>query len=420
VRIILVVAAMMLVPGELRLKPEATLQVTLFAQDHSGHAPAKPAPARPAPPKPPTAAELRPGGIDPIRCWWQSSAGAITVGETFNVVLTCAVIETPSMQVVPDESRLGVASIQMAPFEILGGSHPADAHREQRRFFQYHYQLRLISPDAIGRDVKVPALSIPYRVHSRVGAAAALEGRDLTYLMPALAIKVLSMVPAEAADIRDGSDASLGAVEALRFRANMFEILAIALGAIGVVMAVVALVPLARGTRAAGPAATNRLPDRAVAAGAARELAAVQAAVSGDSWTDATVERALSAVRVVAALAIRHPISEKPLAAGEPVPEGRFAVSHGRVKAMRAAVSSAVTATDVALTGSRLDDSVPMSHRHQLEGLQSGLAELTAASYKQSPSRDAAVLNEAVRHAAATAGELQRERNAWGTWWSQR
>jgi hypothetical protein len=390
------------------------------AQDHSGHAPARPAPARPAPPKPPTAAELKPGGIDPIRCWWQSSAGAITIGETFNVVLTCAVIETPSMQVVPDESRLGVASIQMAPFEILGGSHAADAHREQRRFFQYHYQLRLISPDAIGRDVRVPTLSIPYRVHSRVGAAAALEGRDLTYLMPALPIKVLSMVPVEAADIRDGSDASLGAVEALRFRANMFEILAVALGAIGVVMAVLALVPLARGGRVASPAALNRLPDRTLAAGAGRELAAVQTAVAGEGWTDVTVERALSAVRVVAALAIRHPLSEKPLADGEPVPESRLAVSHGRVKTVRASISSAVTASDVAIAGSRLADTVSMTHRHQLEGLQSALAELTAASYRQNPARDAATLNEAVRHAAATAGEIRRERNVWSTWWSQR
>ena len=187
--------------------------------------------------------------VDPIRCWWQSSTGAVTIGEAFNVVLTCAVIETASMRVVADESRLGVASIQMAPFEILGGSHPADAHRLQRRFFQYHYQLRLISADAIGHDVNVPALSIPYRVHSRVGAAAALEGRDLTYLMPALPIKVLSLVPAEAADIRDGSDASLGAVESLRFRGSMFQILAIALGGIAAVMAVMALVPLARGAK---------------------------------------------------------------------------------------------------------------------------------------------------------------------------
>ena len=361
-----------------------------------------------------------PGGVDPIRCWWQSSTGAVTIGEAFNVVLTCAVIETASMQVVADESRLGVASIQMAPFEILGGSHPADAHRLQRRFFQYHYQLRLISADAIGHDVNVPALSIPYRVHSRVGAAAALEGRDLSYLMPALPIKVLSLVPAEAADIRDGSDASLGAVESLRFRGSMFQILAIALGGIAAVMAVMALVPLARGAKKTGVIASDRLPDRAVASRAARELTEVQAMAAGDGWTEIAVARALAAVRLIAALAIRHPISEKVMKAGAPVPEGRLEVAHGRMRTMRAAVSSAVTATDVAMTGSQLADSASLTRRQQLEGLQAALADLTAALYRQAPVRDAATLNEAARHGVSAARELERERNWWRSWWSQR
>ncbi len=399
-------------------------------QDHAVHAPAKPVPARPAPPPPPTAAQLRPGGIDPIRCWWQSSAGAITIGESFEVVLTCAVIETVSMQVVADESRLGVASIQMAPFEILGGTHPADAHHLQRRFFQYHYQLRLISADAIGHDINVPALSIPYRVHSRVGAAAALEGRDLTYLLPALPIKVLSLVPADAADIRDGSDASLGAVESLRFRSSLFEMLALAFGVIGAVMAVLALLPLARRAGNSGTITSDRLPDRAVAAATADELHSAQALAAAEGWSDAAVARALAATRVVAALAIDHHISEKALKANVPVPEGRLAVSHGRLKARRAAVSSSATAADVALAASRLDDAVSLSHRHQLQGLQAALADLTAALYRQAPARDAAVLNEAARHVEEVAHDLQRERSAWrtlrqgliaqGTSWSQR
>ena len=83
-------------------------------------------------------------------------------------------------------------------------------------------------------------------------------------------------------------------------------------------------------------------------------------------------------------------------------------------------VSSAVTTTDVAVTGSRLDDAAPMTYRQQLEGLQAALAELTAALYRQAPAREAATLNEAVRHARSVAGEMQRERNAWRTWWSQR
>ena len=68
-------------------------------------------------------------GWEPIRCWRQSSAGAVALGETFTVVLTCAVYEADNTQAVPDETRLGVASIQLAPFEILGGSHPPDVHR---------------------------------------------------------------------------------------------------------------------------------------------------------------------------------------------------------------------------------------------------------------------------------------------------
>ena len=412
-KFILAVAATLLLAGELRLKAEATLQ------DHSAHAPAKPASARPAAPPAPTPEQLRPGGIDPIRCWWQSSAGAITIGESFDVVLTCAVIETESMQVVADESRLGVASIQMAPFEILGGSHPADAHRLQRKFFQYHYQLRLISADAIGRDVNVPALAIPYRVHTRVGPAAALEGRDLNYLMPALPLKVLSLVPKEAIDIRDGSEASLGAVESLRFRSSLFQLLAIALGAIAAVVAVVALMPLARGGRKAGVIESDRLPDRAVASGAARALSDALAAAA-EGWTDDTVAKALASVRVIAALAIRQPVSEQVLVATAPVPEGRLAVSHGRVRTRRASVSSPVTAADVAVFASKLNDAVSLMHRQHLEGLQQALAELTAALYRQTPTRDAATLNEAVRHAIEVASDLQRERNAWGTWWSRR
>ena len=350
-------------------------------------------------------------GVDPIRCWWQSSAGAITIGESFDVTLTCAVIETESMQVVADESRLGVAAIQMAPFEILGGSHPADAHRLQRKFLQYHYQLRLVN---------VPALAIPYRVHTRVGPAAALEGRDLNYLMPALPIKVLSLVPKEAIDIRDGSDASLGAVESLRFRSSLFQILAVALGAIAAVMAVMALMPLARGAPKAGVIASDRLPDRAVASHAARVLADIQAATAGDGWTDEAVARALASVRVIAALAIRRPVSEKVLAATAPVPEGRLAVSHGRVRTRRASVSSPVTAADVAVFGSTLDDAASLAHRQHLDGLQSALADLTAALYRQNPVRDAATLSEAVRHALGVASDLQRDRNAWSTWWSRR
>ena len=32
--------------------------------------------------------------VDPIRCWWRTSDGAVGVGQPFSLVLTCAVLET--------------------------------------------------------------------------------------------------------------------------------------------------------------------------------------------------------------------------------------------------------------------------------------------------------------------------------------
>src|SRR5919201_6974674 len=74
---------------------------------------------------------------DPLQCWWRTSAGAVRVGETFSVVLTCAVLETDAATVVVDQSKLEPSVVQFAPFEVLGGSHGADLRTDQRRFFQY-------------------------------------------------------------------------------------------------------------------------------------------------------------------------------------------------------------------------------------------------------------------------------------------
>src|SRR5262245_34928543 len=85
--------------------------------------------------------------LDAIRCWWRTE-GAIRIGQAFDVVLTCAVLDNDAVQVVPDETRLSPEVVQMAPFEVLGGSHPADVHSGPRRFLQYVYSLRIISPDS--------------------------------------------------------------------------------------------------------------------------------------------------------------------------------------------------------------------------------------------------------------------------------
>ena len=367
-------------------------------------------------------------GVEPIRCWRQATVGAVTVGEQFTVVLTCAVFDSPDTQVTPDESRLNVASIQMAPFEILGGSHPPDVRRGSRRFFQYDYQLRIISRDAVGQDVNVPALTISYRIHSRVGAAAKLEGRDLSYLLPALPIKVLSVVPADADDIRDAAEASLATVEALRSRSRMFEALAIGLGMFAGIMVVLALVPLARRAGPAVAADRNAVPNRAILTAAVAALREEQARAARDGWTDDTIAGALASMRLIAAAAIDHPISQKPLSADRPVPDGRLRADHGWLRRRTVTISSSVTPEDLARAGSR-DGAMTLTRTQQLDELRASLAALTAALYRREPTRDAASLDEAVRQATSMADAIARERGrlrqgfgAQATWnpWARR
>ena len=156
--------------------------------------------------------------VDPIRCWWRTSADGVRMGENFTLTLTCAVIDTDSVQVVPDESQLNPLVLQLAPFEIVTGSHPADLRNGQRRFFQYEYVARIIGRDAIGRDVPIPQIVVHYRVNSRVSGNQSQQGRDLTYIIPAHSVRVVSVVPNDATDIRDSSSENFGRIESLNAR----------------------------------------------------------------------------------------------------------------------------------------------------------------------------------------------------------
>ena len=95
--------------------------------------------------------------VDPIRCWWRTSDGAVGVGQPFTLVLTCAVLETAAVRVVPDEGPLAVGSVQLAPFELVGGDHPADLRSGQRRFFQYRVPASHHRPERDRPRRRVPA-----------------------------------------------------------------------------------------------------------------------------------------------------------------------------------------------------------------------------------------------------------------------
>src|SRR6185369_15497524 len=296
-----------------------------------------------------TAAPEQTVQTDPLQCWWRTSTGAVRIGEPFTVVLTCAVLETDEVTVVPDQTRLEPSVVQFAPFEVLGGSHGADLRSDQRRFFQYEYRLRLIADGVFGKDVALPETKISYRVQSKVGQKTSLQGRDQTYMMPAQSMKVLSLVPSDASDIRDTSSAeTFSDIDQRAFRANLFTVIGSVLFVLAGLMTLLALVRLFQRYRKPSVASKQLIGDMTILNGVGRELSSVQRDRESGSWTPELASRALGALRIAATYAIGRPVSQMPasrlLADGNETAEpGRLILKAGWPRGKRIAVSGAVT-----------------------------------------------------------------------------
>jgi len=339
---------------------------------------------------------------DPIQCWWRTSAGAIRVGEPFSVVLTCAIVETDAATVVADRSRLEPSVVQFAPFEVLGGAaQGADLRTDQRRFFQYEYRLRLIAENMFGKDAALPETKISYRVQSKVGKNTAIQGRDQTYLMPPQSIRVMSLVPGDAADIRDTSAETFGDIDQRAFRANLFTVIGVTLFVLAGLLALLAVVRLARRYRTATSAAERPITDGAILRGVGRELAAVRRDRNGGGgWTPELAARALAALRVVAAYAVGRRAGYQTIDPRQRAPEptlsdGRLMLRSGLFRGTPIAVSGAVTGQTVARELARAGGSNPR-RAAMLESLGQALRTLTVAGYSRDGKLDDTALDEAL------------------------
>lgn len=371
------------------------------------------APARPAPPAGvPSSADV------PLQCWWRPSKGAIHVGEVVEVTLTCSALESDVSRAVPDETRLTVAAVQMAPWEIVGGAHPADIRSGSRRIFQYVYQLRMLDPTAIGRDVKLPPLAIPYRIQSRMGAQAALSGRDLTHQMPQIPIRVVGQVPFEASDIRDGSSASLGEIAALRFRANAYRTTGTVLAALAGVAVIASLLPLVGRLRTTRVRTPGRVSDRQVLAFAAARLDQL-AGSAGGSWSPDTLREAHAAARLVAGATLGTGVRQRRLNGDDAVPDGRLLVER-RLGRLRTALTASTTAGELARALDALPATAAAAERAALERLHDALSVLARAQYardRQALEASGADIDAAVRTARDIGKDTARRRLwSWRPW----
>lgn len=329
--------------------------------------------------------------VDPVTCWWRAGVASVRVGETFPVRLTCSVLESDAVRAVVDRSRLGAAAVQFPPYEVVSGSQGADHVTVGRRFMQYEYLLRLIGEDAFGVDVPITGMELTYRIESRVQRDAAVQGREQSYQLPPIPMRVTSLVPDDARSIRESAVPAFADIGAREFRARLFRLVALVLFGIAALTVAVALLRWVREGRSAGPqAARPLLSNRAVVAGVRRELAAIQHETRA-GWTTETVARALAAGRIAASYQTDRPVVQR-RADGRGV-EGELTISGGFPSRRRVAVSGSATAQA---------PNVSTTANHAASELDAALLRLTAARYGRTLTLDASILDDALETLART------------------
>ena len=355
---------------------------------------------------------------DPLRCWWRTSVAAIRVGEPFSVVLTCAVVETDAVTVVPNRTELEPDAMQLPPFDVIGGTRSDDLTTADERFFQYQYRLRLVSPDLFGKDIKLPALTITYRVRTRTNGEL-LEGKDLSYVLPDTSVRVLSLVPSDAVDIRDASPDTFEDIGSGLSRANLLRLVGGVLIGFAVLAALIAIARVFSGSRTKVRAARSVVSDPAILRGVGRELGALQQARRDGAWTEALTARLLTALRIISGYALDLPA--RPLAVDGTVittaSEGELTLRVPGFGGRDATIAGWVTPVVISEELARRQKNVAVDARRtaMLEDLQASLSRLTTSQYGRGGG-DARTSDAAIDEALASGSAALRQLRIDGTW----
>lgn len=293
--------------------------------------------------------------VEPITCWWRSSTSAVRSGEPFTLTLTCQVVDAESARVIADQSKLDPSVVQLQPFEVISGRHAPDMQVPGKRFFQYAYELRLINEGAFGADVDVPELQIGYRIESQVVRGEAVQGRDLTYNLKPISIRLLSIVPEDTMDIREAPAAAFEAVEARESRANTLRLVGTILFVLAAVVLLAMIVNMFRVRRAKTAVTTWQMPSRTIASAVQKELADVRQQSRG-GWDAVLAGRALAAARIAATLVAGKAVGQTRATAGDAAVDGQLLVRGllGRGGALVSGGATAQSTTDANVADSLL------------------------------------------------------------------
>jgi hypothetical protein len=340
-----------------------------------------------------TATAPKPGEVqsDPIRCWWKADRTAVRVGERFELVLTCAVIEAGPITVVPVLNQLEPGALSITPFEVVSGARGEDLVAPPWRYVQFDYSVRLLSDGFFGQDVMIPGVTVTYNLQTTGGT----QGRDQTYVLPVLPMRILSLVPKSAADIRDASGQTFASIASRRFRSSLARVLAWVSFAFAAVLGIFALVRVVGHFRSKSTVTVRRLPVPSVLGGCLDAIRDVAADASKTGWSPDLARRAVAAMRIAGAVALGRPVAQNFVGPDAVEREGQVTVRRGWIRPRRVLLSASVTPKVIA---NHLGNGhgVRANTRARLESISQALGVFSAASYGRNGTTDSLALDAAV------------------------
>ena len=344
--------------------------------------------------------------INALQCWRRLGQNTVYVGERFTMAVTCSAVETDRARTLVDEVALEPATIDVDPFEVIDGEHYEDIRTGPFRFFQYLYTLRVINETSFGEDLEIPALELSYRIERRVGTDPALVGRELTYILPAEPVRVLSLVPRDLVDIRELAPTTFGDAQTRTFRANALTLAATLLGILALGMVTLGATRIMLQRRGNAGPVEKRLPLSSIVGRAVDELAGVRETITRDEWSVESAGRALSALRIGASVALKGQVVQHAINAGRPIRDGVLQLRQGVFRQKTVAVSSGLTAATL-MEPAGAGEGPAVATRETVDDLGQAIATFTAARYGRDGDLATAELTQALENGITQLTQLR-------------
>lgn len=357
---------------------------------------------------------------DALVCWWKTDKSSIRIGEEFTVTLTCRSVETDREKTVLNDSLLDPGAISLSPYQVKSGRRYKEINRilsgpdgpVTLRNVQYTYTVKLIGEGFFGMDVPLPPLEIRYHIDLVTNKDVVTPGKERTYILSPLPMRIQSLVPKTADTIRDAGTGTFGDIESRRKNAIIAFVAAGTFLLLPLVVMFPILVRAVRGRRENISNGTV-FRDKDLLRRLARELDLVEKNCRTASWDKASVGTALSVFRVAGALAVARRVAQVPVGVETRGFEGQLELRKGFWTRTKVLVSASLTPEEMAdkLTGENWQEVAKASRKALLYEAQTAFAAFNDARYATTENAaDRATLDGALKTGLRLLRELRLDR----------